>query len=412
MSTYNQNVRRILVLTSSYPRFNRDSSSVFLRYLYRQLYRYGYDIHIITPDDPHTGTADHDGIHVHRFRYFPKSLQKLAYGSGIVHNLRNQPLRWIQVPFFAVSMFAMFFWLTLKLKPAVVHSHWLVPMGVISGLLKPFFSYKNIVTSHGSDIYSFNGVISSRLKLFALDRADTWTVNSNASAQYITGRHPGLSYKTIPMGVDLDLFSTGNGQYIRAEYEAENRFVILFVGRLVPQKGIQDLISAFSLLPADILSNSLLWIVGKGLLLKQLETQVKEAGLTSQVRFMGAIPHADLPGYYAAADLYVGPSRVDKGGDTESQGVVYLEAFASGTPVIATRVGGIPEVVEHLSTGFLVDPADPVALSHAIADLYKNKQRRAQFTDQAKNIVHDKYSWESIAQQFHEIYEADNSPGH
>jgi teichuronic acid biosynthesis glycosyltransferase TuaC len=401
----NQNARSILVLTSSYPRFDGDTSSVFLHYLYRQIHRHGYDVHIIAPDDRDARPASTDGIHIHRFRYFPKRIQNLAYGSGIVHNLRSHPLRWIQVPFFVLSMSVTFFWLLVKLKPVVVHSHWLIPMGVISGLLKPFFSYENIVTSHGSDVYSLNGVVASRLKLFALDRADTWTVNSNASAQHMIEKNHDLRPRVIPMGVDFALFSSGNGLRVRKLHSAGDKFVILFVGRLVSQKGIQDLISAFSLLPAEILSNCLLWVVGEGMLAKQLEEQVSTANLTDQIQFLGAVSHKNLADYYAAADLFVGPSRVEQTGDTESQGVVYLEAFASGTPVIASNVGGIPDIVEHNVNGVLVEPANPADLSSAIVTIYSDSMLRSRLSAQARSVASSKYDWESIANQFTSLFD-------
>ena len=410
MPATNLNTRSILVLTSSYPRFDGDTSSVFLQYLYQYIHRHGYDVHIVVPDDKDATLASTGGIHIHRFRYFPKRIQNLAYGSGIVHNLRGHPLRWIQVPFFVLSMTAIFIWLLLKLKPAIVHAHWLAPMGVISGLLKPFFSYRNIITSHGSDVFSLNGAVASRLKLFALGRADIWTVNSSVSAQHMVDRFHDLKPRVVPMGVDFSLFSSGNRRRIRKLHAAGNKFVILFVGRLVSQKGIQDLISAFSLLPVDIRSNCFLWVIGDGMLASQLEEQVSKATLTDQIRFLGAVSHANLADYYAAADLFVGPSRVEKTGDTESQGVVFLEAFASGTPVIATKVGGIPDIVEHQSTGLLVEAKDPEALSHAIIELYSDRNSGRRLANQARSIALRKYSWETIAKQFNDIYEAELEP--
>ena len=395
----------VLVLTSSYPRYNGDTSSIFLHYLNRQIKQQGYEIHVIAPDDILVDMSEHDGIFIHHFRYFTRSGQRVAYGSGIVHNLRERPFYWIQVPLFAISMALTFVWLAIKLKPSVVHSHWLIPMGFIAGLFKPLFSYRNIVTSHGSDVYTLKGFLPTWMKTFTLRRADVWTTNSRSSASFATSKNVRAAAKIIPMGVDVKLFSSGDRKRARADRLTKDSFVVLFVGRLVRQKGVQDLICALALLPADIRANCSLWIVGDGTYRESLEKQSEASGISDITSFWGNVPHEELPDFYAAADLFVGPSIQDSKGDVESQGVVYLEAFASGTPVIATTVGGISDTIEDNISGLLVEPENPASLSNAIARLFSDPLLQSRLAEQGRNVAREKYDWSTIGTEFANLYE-------
>jgi glycosyltransferase involved in cell wall biosynthesis len=394
----------VLVLTSSFPRYEGDTSSIFLQYLYRRIKREGYEIHVLAPDDKLVNMSESDGVVIHHFRYFARSGQRVAYGSGIVHNLRKYPIYWIQVPMFTIAMAIAFLWLLIKLKPSIVHAHWLIPMGFIAGFFKPFFSYRNIITSHGSDIHTFKGKIATWMRMFTLRRADVWTTNSHSSANLLKKHVSPETVNVIPMGVDIKQFSSGDRNIVRSEQASGDRFVVLFVGRLVRQKGVQDLIAALAALPTNIRERCQLWIVGDGIYREQLGKQVLESGLGDITTFLGNVPHTRLPDFYAAADLFVGPSIEDAGGDVESQGVVYLEAFASGTPVLATTVGGIADTVEHNVNGLLVEPQNPAKLSEAIAKLYSDPTLRSRLAEQATNSVKARYDWEIIGKEFVRLY--------
>lgn len=212
------------------------------------------------------------------------------------------------------------------------------------------------------------------------------------------------SARIIPMGVNVNQFNEGKSDILR-ENIPRDTYIVLFVGRLVEKKGVSILLNAFSLFLANSEQNTLLWIVGDGILRKKLEMESDQLNIRDKVRFWGNIENEILPDIYAASDVFVGPSIVDNAGDSEGQGVVFIEAFASGVPVIASRVGGISNVIEHGKNGFLVPPASPAILAEAIFELSSNPALRETLIKNARYEVSSKYDWERIADNFYMLYQ-------
>src|SRR5262249_30406142 len=143
---------KILLLASSYPRSRADSASIFLRQFAEKLGARGIDVHVLAPSDENGGTTIEGMVTVHRFQYRPVSLLPgLAYGSGIVANLRRHPWLWLQVPLFSVSMVLALRRLIRTEQPNVIHAHWILPQGLIAVLTKYLYKVPVIVTAHGAD---------------------------------------------------------------------------------------------------------------------------------------------------------------------------------------------------------------------------------------------------------------------
>jgi glycosyltransferase involved in cell wall biosynthesis len=390
------------MVTSSYPRHQTDSASVFLRYLAESLGRRGVRVHVLCPEDHAGGTPAESGITVRGFRYFPRSLQRLAYGSGILSNLKQNPWLWFQVPFFLVSLTYSLIREVRSRRPDIIHAHWLIPQGLVAVLVKRLCRVPVVITAHGADLFALKSPPMRALKHFALRRCDAWTSNTRATAEPAL-RHGKLpTPQLIPMGINVALFRPDLNNNSSRPPEAE--FLLLFIGRLVEKKGCGDLLTAFSLLPKALQVKSALWIVGDGVEAARLKQQSSALGLDQRVRFWGRLGNYLLPEFYAAADLFVAPSVEAASGDTEGQGVVILEAFASGTCVAATRVGGISEVIEDGVTGVLVEPRNPLKLSVAIEQLLHDPERRRRLAENALRKVREKYAWEKIAAEFHRVY--------
>jgi len=390
---------KVLFLSSSYPRNKTDNSSIFLRYLAKNLVKQGVDIHVLAPDHNTVEKRLLDtGVKTHWFKYLPRRWQTLAYGSGILPNLKKNPLLYLQVPFFLISMFICLLHLCRKLKPDVIHAHWIIPQGFIAVLVGKLFSIPVITTAHGGDAFSLNNNLLSRLKRFTIQHCQAWTSNTSATAQAFnsTTKAPSI----IPMGVEIEHFQAGLAENIR---EKETRNIILFVGRLVEKKGVKYLIEAFSQLPAKTQQESVLWIIGDGDERAALEVQAKELGI-SNIEFWGQVPNDQLPHYYAAASIFVAPSIIDSKSDTEGQGVILLEAMASNTPIISTSVGGIPEVITHGETGLLVQAKNPTELSAAIFSLLSNEELAKELTKNSQLNVEQNYAWPIISQQFISLF--------
>ncbi len=394
---------KVILLASSYPRSADDTASVFLRYLAECLYKRGLEVHVLAPADRESGSETEKGVAVHRFRYFPGTWQRLAYGSGILPNLKRNPLLWGQVPFFLASMTYSLLRLMREIQPDILHAHWLIPQGTIAVLIKFFRKIPVITTVHGGDVFALRGTLLGKIKRFALRRSDAWTSNTRASSDAVGDGASVPRPQIIPMGVDIERFASGNRNRLR-EGLGPDENVVLFVGRLVEKKGVDDLIQAFSLLPTSMQARTRLWIVGSGEQETALRAQGAHLGISEKITLWGKISNNELPDFYAAADLFVGPSVMATSGDTEGQGVVFLEAFAARLCVLATRIGGISEVVESGKTGLLVEPRNPEMLANSIAKLLNNTNLRAHLTSNAFEKVVAEYDWNNIAGSFEEIY--------
>ena len=165
------------------------------------------------------------------------------------------------------------------------------------------------------------------------------------------------------------------------------------------KKDVKYLIKAFSRLPKKTQDESILWIVGDGDERKSLEHQAQNLGVKN-IKFWGQIQNKQLPDFYAAATLFVAPSIIDSNGDTEGQGVILLEAMASKTPIIATTVGGIPEVITHNETGLLVPPGNSNKLSHAIQTLFHTNGLAEHCVSNAYLKTTQTYSWAEVSRRF------------
>lgn len=394
---------RVLQLTSSYPRNESDTSSIFLRHLFKHLSKNGLEIHVLAPHDAQVQKAILDrNVHVHWFKYFPSRWQKLTYGSGILANLKHKPLLFLLIPFFLVAMFTSLLRLCYQLKPDVIHAHWIIPQGFIAVIVGSVLNIPVITTAHGGDAFSLNNSILSRLKRFTIKHSSTWTSNTSATANAIGLKDQIPKPHIIPMGVDIQQFQSGNANNV---IEDESRNIILFVGRLVEKKGVKYLIDAFDKLPPHFQQRSVLWIIGDGDERSKLEKQAKESGI-SNIKFWGRVQNHLLPDYYAAATVFVAPSIIDSNQDTEGQGVILLEAMAAKKPIIATNVGGIPEVIKNQHSGLLVEQRNSIQIKDSLILILDNPSQSLHFATNALNEVKAHYKWSHIAKLFNEEYES------
>lgn len=211
----------------------------------------------------------------------------------------------------------------------------------------------------------------------------------------------------MPDGVDVSRFDSGRTRHetLRASLGFPDRFVFLVAARLEPAKGIDVLLQALTLMRAHEDDVAVL-IAGDGSQRVKLEAQASSLGLDAEsVRFLGL--RDDVPDLMEAADALVLPSR------WEGLGVVLLEAALSLIPVIATNVGGIPEIVRDGVTGFLVPPEDPEALAHAMARVVAlTPDQRTAMGMRGRTTVVESYSLENVVSQWERLYSEIASHSH
>jgi glycosyltransferase involved in cell wall biosynthesis len=205
---------------------------------------------------------------------------------------------------------------------------------------------------------------------------------------------PSNSIIVVNYGVDTDLFKPLN-------VEKPKIFTILYVGQIVFHKGIHNVIIALAkILKKD--KNVQLLIAGDGdkMYLSYLRRLIKLLGLTNNVLFLGKIPYTDLPNIYNEAHVFVYPSIYP-----EPQGMAILEAMACGVPVIASNIGGIPDMIKNNENGLLVKANDPTALVEAITRLKESPEMATNIKERGLKVIWEKFTWRSIAQVVLSEYE-------
>ena len=402
--TQSRGMKNVLVTATTFPRWRNDTEPNFVFVLSSLLSR-KYNVVVLAPHYPNARKFEViRNIKIYRFPYFyPSRLQKLCYNGGILENIKKSFIARIQIPFLLISEFYHVAKIVKKEKIDFIHSHWIIPQGFIAAIIKKLFRIPFVSTAHAGDIFPIKKGILRTLARFAINNSSYVTANSNFTKKTILSISGSKSIEVIPMGVDLSKFSPEKKDLrLRQKLNIQNEF-ILFVGRLAEKKGIEYMIKAMPIVLRQ-LPKSKLAIVGDGPEMGKLKNLVKELNIENSIIFVGKIRNEELPKFYATADVFVGPSIVTDKGDTEGLGVVFLEAIASGTCVIGSNVGGIPDIIKHNKTGILVEQKNPSQLAHSIVDLLKNKKLQQKLKKSAINHIKSTYSWNIVAGKFDKIY--------
>ncbi|SNY32947.1 glycosyltransferase family 4 protein [Paractinoplanes atraurantiacus] len=210
--------------------------------------------------------------------------------------------------------------------------------------------------------------------------------------------HGLTSLERLAPGVDVDTFHPGvDGSEVRARHGLTDRPVIVCVSRLVPRKGQDMLIRALPAIRRRVPGAALLLVSG-GPYRAKLERLARELGVESDVVFTGSVPWPELPAHYAAGDVYAMPCRTRAAGlDVEGLGIVYLEASATGLPVVGGDSGGAPDAVREGETGYVVGGRDVPALAARLTDLLTDKALADRMGKAGRAWVEREWRWESQA---------------
>ncbi len=203
--------------------------------------------------------------------------------------------------------------------------------------------------------------------------------------------------RIVPNGVDPEKFKpTENQDVVKQQFGLESEPCVLFVGSLIPRKGLSFLVvAAEKIVKADAKTKFL--IVGDGPLKSTLTTTIQNAGLAGNFKFLGNVNEETLSALYACADVFVLPSL------QEGQGIVLLEAQSSGKPVVAFDVGGVSEAVVNGETGLLVEPGSN-ALADALLKLLSDKPLREQMGSNGRRFILENFTWDVCAQNMLKVY--------
>ena len=385
---------RVLFLTSSFPRWRGDSTTPFILHLADDLVSLGWHVTVLAPHAE--GARRHEllgTIEVNRFRYFwPVRAQTICYGGGALANLRRSPLDAVKLP----ALVAAEWWCTMRLLRSVdlVHSHWILPQGAAVAITP---ARRHVATVHGSDVFGLEAKPLQIIKSWALRRASAVTANSTATQAKVSElTRSRVEAELIPMGVDIRAPDRKAVASIRVRFAGSGPMVV-FLGRVVEEKGVLDLVRAFASIRGRFPTARLV-VVGRGIDSDTVTQLAVDLGLDTAIDQPGWTDPCEVVNWFTAADVVVAPSWF------EAQGLSVMEAQAAGAAVVATNVGGIPDVVQDGRTGILVEPRDPGALAAAVISLLDDPAGAAAIGQRAAEQARQRFSRQATARAFESLY--------
>ena len=445
-------VSKVLVIGSVYPRFHEDAEVPWLRTSIAHLKKAGLDIQVLAPSYKGLKSHEIDGVKVNRFRYAPASWEFLTHEEGAPSKMANKPwLQLLAIPYI-ISGFFKCIKICRKFKPDIIHAHWPFPHAYIALGAAKLFKIPLVLNFHGAELLLIRKKKWVRpLLKFAISQAQAVFANSSFTAGKIKALR-NVDVEWSPYGTTLETKEGGSLPLASATasatpssgevspqrpvpHEVKGKFKILFVGRHIERKGICYLIEAAKYLPRDQFE---IRIVGVGDLTEQLKAQAANviaqahdgvgsaiepasgsAALAShvianevkqsnpdaaEIIFTGKLSPEALANEYKTANVFTLPAIVDSKGDTEGLGVVLIEAMELGLPIVASNVGGIPDVVIDGVSGILVPEKDPQALANAYKRLAAEPELVEHLLAGSQKRIAECFTWDGIIERQIAVY--------
>lgn len=356
------------------------------RFIAKYLSKLGVEVHVMTSNPGKEDIVDHhEGYRMH---YVGPIKNKLS-GTHIPELAR-----------FALTIIYYSKIVLDRIKPDLLHCFFTLPSGSCGLYCKKVFNVPYITSVLGADVPGFN-IGDWRLDAYhaltkPLSKA-IWNNSSHVIANSLSLQEtckqfsPKHNIEIISNGVDTELF------YPAKNKDSNSEIQLLFISRLMPQKGIDTLIKACNVLHQRGITNYKLTIVGEGHLKGLMFSLIEQYGIREKINYLGWKDLDELPDVYRKADVFILPSVM------EGMPSVVLQAMASGLPIIASRVKGFEEVLEENVNGLFAEYNNPGQFANAIEKLIESESLRKSMSQ--KSIEKSRqFSWESIAKQYLELY--------
>lgn len=387
--------KKILILTSTFPRWKNDHVASFV---YDLACEQAKKIEVVVLAPYSKGSKIYEeinGLKIYRFKYWLSRKNNIA-DNGILPTIRKNPFYFFQIPPFILSEILSAVKIVRKEKINAIHAQWIIPQGFIAMIVKKILNVNYITTSLGGDMFPFktkNKFLLGVYKMIIRNSNFTTAVNKS----FITKLNKLNNKKSyyIPNGINIARFGKAN--------RLKRKKNILFVGRLVEKKGLIYLIEAIKILENKIPLK--LVVVGDGPLLKDMQEIVSRLGLSNNISFIGSVSYDSLIEFYLTSMIVVVPSVSTESGDMDGFPTVYLDAMASGCPIITSKIDGIKAIIKNNKNGIVVKQKDPVELASAIQNLISNDSLRHLIAKNALKDVKEKYSWSSVSIQYLRLIE-------
>jgi glycogen(starch) synthase len=384
----------VMMFTWEFPPRVIGGISPHVFFLSRSLAKTGVKVHVVTCDFP--GAPAHeviDGVDVYRVDSYKNPAPDFATWVYLMNlNMQKEAAAIVS---------------KLENKIDVFHAHdWLVATAGIG--LKHVFRKPLLVTMHSTEIGRRDGLHTDTEKMIHETEAwltyEAWRVIccSDYMVSHVRWAFglPEDKLVMIPNGVNLSVYDGIENDLapFRAKYALPEEKIVLYVGRLVYEKGIHVLINAVPKVLEKI--NAKFIIVGSGYMKEQLQNIVRSMNLEHKMLFMGFVDEETLLKLQKCADVSVVPSLF------EPFGIVALEAMAAKSPIVVSDTGGLSEIVDHDATGFKAYPNNPESLAWGISKILLDENYKNYIRENAYRKVQEKYDWKKIAQQTEAIYKA------
>lgn len=378
---------KVLFLTHSFPRKEGDAPGSFVLRLAVALKAENVAVQVVAPAAPGLPATDEiQGIRVERFRYAPRRYEKLAYTGNMATDVASSWSARLALVGFLGSDFVHAVRARRSFEPDVIHAHWWFPNGVVGTWLGSLAHVPVVTTLHGTDVRLARTVgVAKPLFNHVLKHSAAVTTVSRWLKEETEKLAPGIEATVAPMPVATELFSPDG---------AGKRRNLLFVGRLMEQKGIEHLVQAVAVMKTGVELD----VVGDGPDREALEKLAGELGIGVRVRWHGQLAQPDLAAMYQRAAAVVVPS-IDEG-----LGLVAVEALLCEAPVVAFDSGGLRDIIQHEKTGLLVPPGDRQALASTLDDLLGRDGLGADLGRAGRLYALSAFAPESAARRYADIY--------
>ena len=394
---------RILLVAHSFPRHDADSAGAFLLALVRGQRELGHEVLVVAPHDRGLPLEDTiGGVRVMRYRYGPDAAETLAYrGTMADQVMRDWTSRFRLVGLLAGQRRAVQRAI-VEFAPDVVHVHWWFPGGLAYW---PRLSRRVpvVLTSHGTDLFLLDRVPAARLMARPIFRsASEVTVISTPlveRAEAAGARRGRIT--VIPMPIDREFAEAAARP--RPAPAGGSTAILLFVGRLVERKGASYAVRALTELIEQGRDVRLV-IVGDGPERETLAELARVLGVADRVEMTGALAPTAVREWYERAHVFVMPAVTDWKGEQEGFGMVIVEAMSHGLPVVASRSGGIPDIIRDGENGLLVPERDIGGLAATIGRLLDDPGLAARIGEAASSDIRTRFAPGRIAGDFDAVY--------
>lgn len=386
---------KIVVVTHNYIRREGDLTALYLHRLSSGLINKGLEITVVCPFAPGLLRQDEiDGVKIKRFDYFCSRRRPLVYTGNMHHEVAGSFLSKLVFIGFLGSFYRFALRVCRETNPDLIWANWWIPPGLVASRIARKLTIPLVISSHGSDIAMLGkkGLIGT-LSNFVYSRTTMATVVSSFLKNKLcknVDKIPAENVAVIPMPVGMAYFP-------RTELPENQAPIILSVARFTRQKRLDDILAAAQRIASEGIDFKII-LVGEGPLENELRGLIEKYNLSEKVEMISLVAQQKLGELYRQSDVVILSS------ENEGFGLVLVEAGLTGRPVVASRSGGITDVIEDGTNGLLFDVGDIDQLSDCLRKVITDRALRLRLGEGGYQIASEKFSTPVLVEAVYNLF--------